>query len=451
MHAAATLAPFASSKDWAFATHAARKAADDVRSQTQCAREAASTLAPSCCVAARVAVAPVEQSGDAVMLEPREMSRRPLVLLNFRAHLPANWPVHLMILEGVKRTQDALADFSPLLSTALLRGLLRVRALPRKHPAVALLANATRPHAAKDKYSRVRWYNLYLAAPDFWQRFHSRWLLLFEMDSALCSKPNWQLERFLEQPFIFWGAPWSRHSAAAGESRGKPGGNSGLSLWRRDVIAAVSPELEKFAWRWDDGGKNIWAIDGGLWPFFNQRSGAASPQAVHRAAQRAAPEAASVVQGRAIHATSAEEVEELGVVDGVQKSAAADGESMRPVLLNDSHAFLLKPPNQSIMMRFSVETLYRGSYAPVGVHNPFKVGPSYTTLLRLCPAALLSQDQFANHVNHSEAFSEASLNQVLRTVAGMDEACASDALAAHSRARGTHSHTSGRKHVGDDV
>ena len=94
------------------------------------------------------------------------------------------------------------------------------------------------------------WYNRYLLSRTFWNSFSARQLLLFEDDCVLCPAPHLPLHSFSEYAFV--GAPFPLHKRNKRVRNPKnlfvPAwcfnlehcvGNSGFSLWRRDVIAQV--------------------------------------------------------------------------------------------------------------------------------------------------------------------------------------------------------------------
>ena len=268
------------------------------------------------------------------MIEPRWLAKLPIVLLNFRAHLPLSWTVQLLTDPKEVQRASRVAQSFPLLKRALKRRemLIRPILLPTGHRS----------------WSKA-WYNLYLSSPTFWQSFKLPWLLLFEVDSALCPRPDHSLLHFVSaDPHIFWGAPWAwmpnmtlRAGDASFSVRSVPVGNSGLSLWRRDFMASVSSELHAFAKRHQSGHSRT-ALNFGL------RRGTS-----------------------------------WTIDNGVHHFLADLAEAGRLPL----PAF----PDAQRAMNFSVETGYRGG-VPFGVHRAHQVlaktgENGYRRLLARCPAA----------------------------------------------------------------
>jgi len=232
-------------------------------------REIATTLADvgsnlaevHVCSSARARL-PASDLGDAVLIEPRQWQSLALTLLNVRAHLPASWTLHLFTVNTTWMDQAAAGAHPALRRSIDLRHLL-LHPLPKRllsvqAPQDHTTARGTAQRAFRDRAKLA--YNIFLASEEFWSIFNRRWLLLFEVDSVLCANPTWPLEHFIrsEPSSVFWGAPWKWN-------HGMDVGNSGLSLWRRDVMQNLSAEFEKFARL--HKGPAPFAIDGGLHVF----------------------------------------------------------------------------------------------------------------------------------------------------------------------------------------
>jgi len=308
-------------------------------------REIATTLAhvgsnlaeAHVCSSARARL-PASDLGDAVLIEPRQWQSLALTLLNVRAHLPASWTLHLFTVNTTWMDQAAAGAHPALRRSIDLRHLL-LHPLPKRLLSVQAPQNHTTARGTAQRAFRDRAklaYNIFLASEEFWSIFNRRWLLLFEVDSVLCANPTWPLEHFIrsEPSSVFWGAPWKWN-------HGMDVGNSGLSLWRRDVMQNLSAEFEKFARL--HKGPAPFAIDGGLHVFLE----------------------AMTTKGKL---------------------------ALRQHALKEDAAM------------FSVETSYpkvsnntqTGSvlYTPFGVHAPFKlIGTqglkSFVALIRRCPASVL--------------------------------------------------------------
>lgn len=190
--------------------------------------------------------------GDAVMLETRQLARRPFVLLNARLMLPPTWIVHLLDHEStLARTRDELRSFAAL-RPAVDGDMVRVLPLEGAPD----IANMTGKAAQ-------RWVDLYLPSPRFWERFSSPWLLMFQMDSAFCPHPDRALPDFTSARLrhVFWGAPWGHGWGVGRAAKLKGhGGNSGLSLWHRPTMANLSSELERRAIS-TARSRGAWAMD----------------------------------------------------------------------------------------------------------------------------------------------------------------------------------------------
>ena len=166
-------------------------------------------------------------SHEAVCVEVRRLVRLPYVLLNFRMHLPHSWKVTLM--HGPRNGFDILNSPLPTLRHHLHTGAIRVVPLPRSRWI----------SIHRDGHDRA-WYNNFIISKEFWSAVSTaRHVMLFEADSILCAMPtvpvNWWLGRF-----TYVGAPWSRRWGAGGYWCGSLPccvGNSGLSLWDRELMA----------------------------------------------------------------------------------------------------------------------------------------------------------------------------------------------------------------------
>ena len=152
-----------------------------------------------------------EMDGVAVIVEPRRLRRLPFVLANMLEHLPrSSWNVTLWHGPSIQAKLALVQDLQPhsTVLRALRKGRLSLLPLPFEPPK-----------------NRI-WYNHFTVSDQFWSAFAAPWLLLFEADTVLCPQPSSPLASF--QRHLYVGAPW----------RGREGMNSGLSLWRRDAMAA---------------------------------------------------------------------------------------------------------------------------------------------------------------------------------------------------------------------
>mmetsp|Transcript_17946 Transcript_17946/g.41234 ORF Transcript_17946/g.41234 Transcript_17946/m.41234 type:complete len:399 (+) Transcript_17946:67-1263(+) len=249
--------------------------------------------------------------GDAVVIDSRAPGKMALILLNMRSHLPTSFTVHAYT-RSAKMTRESFKQLS-WASAQLLAWM---------HVGSVRLHTLTIPISTKAQY------NTFLASREFWDMFERRWLLLFELDSALCGNPTVGLETFLSAGVAFIGAAWKGRTiprALQGEV-----GNSGLSLWRRDVVGSFLDEIEQDS---QSPANSRTVIDGFMHAF------------LHQAFER--------------HR-----------LDGIKPH-----------------------PAREFAMQFSVETDYTGNFTPFGVHAAGKLlmssrgAQSLKTLLLRCPQA----------------------------------------------------------------
>lgn len=159
--------------------------------------------------------------GDAVLREMRPLVRIPYVLLNVRQTLPRpDWVVHFF--HGPRNVEGVHA--SPALMRFVATGDIRLR-------------RYTIDGRTVEDGVDHRSYQNYLKTPRFWQSFSAPQLLLFELDAVMCPAPQIPLAHFAK--FAFVGAPWGAYPdgklPAWCHNLAHCVGNSGFSLWRRDV------------------------------------------------------------------------------------------------------------------------------------------------------------------------------------------------------------------------
>ena len=163
--------------------------------------------------------------GDAVLREVRPLARLPLALANVRAVLPVDlWLVQF--LHGPRNTDAVLA--APELARAVAAGTLRLR----RYEMDGVLVDETLDRHAHFNYQKTA---------RFWRSFGRPLLLLFEPDTVLCPQPHVPLDAFAG--YAFTGAPWAAYADSFNPAwcynLEHCVGNSGLSLWRRDVVATA--------------------------------------------------------------------------------------------------------------------------------------------------------------------------------------------------------------------
>lgn len=162
-------------------------------------------------------------TGDAVLREVRPLARIPVVLLNVRGTLPtSSWTVHFV--HGPRNTDKVTA--SPPLAAAITSGALRLR---------RYTIGGREQDESLDRHVHFN----YQKTPEFWRAFSAPMLLLFEPDTVMCPQPHVPLQQFSGYAFV--GAPWGAYASgmlpAWCNNLEHCVGNSGFSLWRRDVIA----------------------------------------------------------------------------------------------------------------------------------------------------------------------------------------------------------------------
>lgn len=283
--------------------------------------------------------------GDAVLAEPRAMIHLPAVLLNALQYVPQGWTVHAV--HGLEN--------APLLRQA-----------PELQPAIADRSLQFRLLSAVGvtEYRVGRaWYNAMVLSNAFWSAFTARSLLLFESDSAFCPRPTRPLLSFAGYAFV--GAPWSAHRdmffPAWCRNLDSCVGNSGFSLWRRDIMQNVTSRPPS-----DYAGMVARYV----------RKHRGSPSKQGKPGDR---EALNVLKN--------------GSFDGVPPQYASHVDVWFTIVLQSlvHNGYLSVPavPSSTVASRFSVETLYNESspWVPVGMHKAHVYLPQaqLQSLLLRCP------------------------------------------------------------------
>lgn len=158
--------------------------------------------------------------GIAVMIEPRHIPERALVLSNAVEVLSSTRPEgfwSIVLLHGG-------GDVTDVTDNSALRAV-RAQLLPEG----GLRLLQRNPNSSL-------WYNDFLKTPELWSLFEQKHLLLFESDSVFCATPTVPLADFISGTYAgrpFYGAPWPM--GGWGEMGGCVG-NSGFSLWDSTVM-----------------------------------------------------------------------------------------------------------------------------------------------------------------------------------------------------------------------
>ena len=183
--------------------------------------------------------------------------------------------------------------------------------------------------------------------------------MIFQTDSALCESPSRPLSSFYR--YVFTGAPWRRHSLwLCRQGRIPRGyfrcvGNSGVSLWRRDVMERLFADAE----------------------FMN---GVRSVPALARPARRPISHEAHA----RCSAAQWSDRDHLDVWVSNHLQNFPNSTKAGRYDLDDA------VPTEADAARFSIETYYSGGYTPFAVHQPqwYLKGATLSELLTRCPAAV---------------------------------------------------------------
>ncbi len=287
--------------------------------------------------------------GDAVLREVRPgLARVPLALMNARALLPEDtWTVHF--LHGPRNHEE-------------------VRRLPGLAPHIASGSVRLRRYAINgreqgEKLDRHAHFNYQKTLP-FWASFAAPWLLLIEPDTVLCPDSQLRLESLYG--YAFTGAPWAHDKdgllPAWCFNLEHCVGNSGLSLWRRDVVAQALAETT-FAERARYILLYLKGVERGRKPVRGsplvRMPGQASVRVLRtwRNATHELP--IEALLPTAMH---------LYNVSGVDTYMSVALQALR-------HAGRLPipgVPSAELASRFAVETTYSGNYTPFGMHKAYR-------------------------------------------------------------------------------
>jgi hypothetical protein len=298
-------------------------------------------------------------TGDAVLIECRRLPRIPSVLANVRSMLPSNWTVHFLHGPLNQKMVTESLELTPLLTTGALK--------LRRYTIGSELQGETVDFKLHDDN---------LQSLSFWESFTGAWLMLFQLDVVLCPDPTVPIHMF--QNFVYVGAPWRPN-----EKGQLPAwcfnvqhcvGNSGFSLWRRDVMAKVvaTPKLAYLPIVLDYLESPIRRP---------RRGGAALPGTGSKRLMHS---------GRTYLNTSWMNVlaNKMGTdtwMSNLLQALAHYGKLPAP---DDGSLPLAPVPSAARAAMFSVETMWSGDYTPVGVHKVFRYlsAEKLSELVLRCPA-----------------------------------------------------------------
>ena len=304
----------------------------------------------------------VAVAGDAVMVEVRENSRNIMVLSNFRSVLPSQWVVHFW--HGPTNSEAVRA--APRMASAIATGSLILR---------RVTVNGVPATAASFTLSN---YQKLLSSVDFWSSFSRQHLLLFEADSVLCPSPSVPLSAFANTSFV--GAPWSQSKQVrwAELERAFPPpqwcfnlqrcvGNSGLSLWRRDIIEQVLSRYSRAE------------LTDAVLDYLEQ------PNCLHKRSECSRPKRGPYwgtppaarnrmpLYGRQNGSLETGTTLDVWMTRILQAAYAGHLATSRGAGAHELLAarVVRAVPSEDEAALFSVETSYSGSYTPIGAHKPW--------------------------------------------------------------------------------
>ena len=140
-------------------------------------------------------------------------------LTNFAGNLGPDWPLLVVYTPGAE---------SAVVGDKIVRYLARTGGLD----AVPLSALDI---PALDELVDVTQYSRLLAHPNFWQAMHAEKVLVFQVDSVLCSRSSFTIDDFLAYDYI--GAPWVHADHIVG--------NGGLSLRSVDKMLHIAKHFNR--------------------------------------------------------------------------------------------------------------------------------------------------------------------------------------------------------------
>lgn len=300
----------------------------------------------------------VVHTGDCVLREVRLLARNPVVLLNVRMALPVQtWTVHFVHGPSNHQVVRRMRSLIPALEAGSLQ--LRMYTISGVVQTTSL-----------DRHAHFN----YQKSHQFWSSFSKPLLMLVEPDTVVCPGVEPRLDRFREYAFV--GAPWSRDAGGM-----LPAwcfnlehcvGNSGLSLWRRDVVAAAiatTTEVTRLRYILD----YLQGHRGQFTPVRGQR-----------------PVRPGVGSQKVLRYWSNSSVALLSHAGSLLMNKTGVDVYMATLLQALRHYGILPieavPPAQ-LASQFSVETSYAGNYTPVGIHKAYRYqpAPKLMELMRRCP------------------------------------------------------------------
>jgi hypothetical protein len=93
----------------------------------------------------------------------------------------------------------------------------------------------------------VNAYSDMLVSCNFWRRFHTEYILIFQSDSRFCSTSPYDIQEFAEYGFPHIGAPWDEvKNMGTIRAVGSRVGNGGFSLRQRSAMLASCIEGPNF-------------------------------------------------------------------------------------------------------------------------------------------------------------------------------------------------------------
>ena len=307
--------------------------------------------------------------GDAVLLELRSLPRLPDVIGSARAALSETWMVHFW--HGPENHAGVRSSLQ--LAPAIASGMLKLRSLLEMLVASKALTlhKGTVPNLNK----MARPIDLFLRSLDFFMApsLTHQWLLLFQVDVAMCPNPTFPLAHFTEQTYI--GAPWGANENGRYASwcwnLEECVGNTGFSLWHREtMVTALSLPWEQ-------------QIDAVVRYIEQPSSASTSTDLSHKAKYYPKRGHKCILYGTRAMSARRSGFRHFNLTQFRALFLSSGADVWVSTLLQALWHFRQIP----MPARFSVETSYTGGYTPVGVHKAYLYLPpeKLAELMDRCP------------------------------------------------------------------
>jgi len=148
-----------------------------------------------------------------VLIDERQHSQISPAIISVLTNTPIDWPLYLLFPKSIHEWLKA----QPWHAFA--------RAQNRSYK-----IQPSKPATCRNQGQQSA--NCFLTAHEFWNTFSEDYILLFQQDSALCSKEDKSIANFLQYDYV--GAPWPRGVSYDGTTLSV--GNGGFSLRNRSFM-----------------------------------------------------------------------------------------------------------------------------------------------------------------------------------------------------------------------